>query len=135
DGKQLPELSVSLIGDFYLNTRETDLQAWAKIRASNNTADYQDFVRLYPKSLLLPDARQRIASLDQAERINIEQAEREKSRRDAERILAEQAQREAAGKAEEARNRARDQAERERQERERVTNEKVAREKAAEREK
>ena len=39
-GRQLPELWVTLRGEFYLNNRETELQAWAKIRATDDPASF-----------------------------------------------------------------------------------------------
>ena len=36
-GRQTPELSISLLGDFYFNRSETDQQAWAKLREGRAT--------------------------------------------------------------------------------------------------
>lgn len=44
EGRQLPELSLSLIGELYLNAHETDLQAWARLRSSENPADIEAFI-------------------------------------------------------------------------------------------
>jgi hypothetical protein len=63
--RQLPELSVSLLGEFYLNTRETDVQAWTKARDSNDAALLRDFLRRYPASGLVADARARLAAIEQ----------------------------------------------------------------------
>lgn len=64
EGRQLPELSLSLLGELYLNTQETDLQAWARLRSSENPADIEAFIARYPTSVLVPDARQRLTGLD-----------------------------------------------------------------------
>jgi uncharacterized caspase-like protein len=37
-GRQLPELSISMSGEFYLNNRESDTQAWVRVRQSNDVA-------------------------------------------------------------------------------------------------
>jgi uncharacterized caspase-like protein len=123
-GKQLPELSVSLLGEFYLNLRETDLQAWSKVRASADPAELRKFIRDYPKSVLVPDARQRLDAVER-ERVERERTEKERLAREAaeraetERLTREQAarekaEREQAAKAEAERQRlAREEAERE----------------------
>jgi uncharacterized caspase-like protein len=66
NGRQFPELSISMTGEFYLNTRETDLQAWARVRDSVKVADLNDFLLRYPGSILAQDARARIAILEQS---------------------------------------------------------------------
>jgi uncharacterized caspase-like protein len=122
-GRQLPELSISLVGEFYLNTRETDLQAWAKIRDSDNPGDLTDFITRYPVSVLVHDARQRLAALERADKARVER----------ERALREQVERERL----ERENLTRQQAEREQREqavRERVQREHAAREEAKRRE-
>jgi hypothetical protein len=96
-GHQLPELSISLLGEFYLNPRETDLQAWAKVRNTSDPEIFKEFVRRYPTSLLVPDARQRIEMIernlhDRRLRDDAERAERELQFR----IRAEQDRREQA---------------------------------------
>jgi uncharacterized caspase-like protein len=111
-GRQLPELAISMSGEFYLNTRETDAQAWVRVRESANLADLQDFVRQYPQSFLVADARTRIAALER------EQSVQELMRRQ----LREQAERERA----ESERRAREQAERDRRDQERMAREVAA---------
>jgi hypothetical protein len=64
NGRQFPELSISMTGEFYLNTRETDLQAWARVRDSSKIIDLNDFLTRYPGSVLAEDARARIAVLE-----------------------------------------------------------------------
>jgi len=115
-GRQLPEVSVSMSGDFYLNNRESDTQAWVRLRQTNDIAAFQEFIRQYPNSFLIADAQNRIAALER------ERNERERSAR--ERAEREQAQREEAIKAA---------AERERiaaLERERIETERLARQRA-----
>ena len=131
DGRQLPEVSVSLLGEFYLNTRETDLQAWAKIRTSSSSEAFQKFISEHPQSVLVSDARERLAAIEREERAR---AERER----AERLERERLAREQAELAERARvaalereRFAREQAERERLERERSAGEQAERERLA----
>jgi uncharacterized caspase-like protein len=81
-GRQLPELAVSLIGDFYLNTRDTDLQAWSKIRDSAEAQKFSDFIGRYPNSPLIVDARERLAAVERAERASLESAQREQAERE-----------------------------------------------------
>jgi hypothetical protein len=85
-GRQVPEVSISLHSDYYLNEQETDLQAWAKARGSNDPVRISDFIRRYPSSFYADDAKLR---LDQIER-NARQAQAERAR--AQREAALQAQ-------------------------------------------
>jgi hypothetical protein len=101
-GRQLPELSISMSGEFYLNTRDTDIQAWAKLRGSNDRRQLGDFIALYPTSPLTSDVQERLAALDRAEKLRVEEAarartEREKMEREKaerEQLIKERAQRE-----------------------------------------
>ena len=60
-GHQLPELSISLIGDFYLNNSDTDVQAWAKLRGSTDSDRLRRFISRYPGSPLATDIQDRLA--------------------------------------------------------------------------
>ena len=73
-GRQTPELSLSLLGDFYLNQQETDSDVWRRIRASDDPEAYKDFVQRYPASFFAVDARTR---LDLIERRATETKERD----------------------------------------------------------
>lgn len=140
-GRQLSELSISMFGEFYLNTHETDAQAWVKIRQSSNIADLENFIRQYPQSFLAADARSRVAVLDREEALRElqqrqlrQQAERERLER--ERLAQEQAgrervRREAFAKAEEEQRRAREKLDREIREREQTERERLERERLA----
>jgi len=89
NGRQTPELSLSLLGDFYLNQQETDSDVWRRIRASDDPADYRDFIQRYPTSFFTIDARMR---LDLIERRASEASERDRLARefaDRERALLE----------------------------------------------
>jgi hypothetical protein len=93
NGRQTPELSLSLLGDFYLNRSETDSDVWGRIRTSEDPAVYHDFIRRYPTSFFTIDARTR---LDLLERRADETRERDQLARDfaaRERALLERVER------------------------------------------
>jgi hypothetical protein len=131
-GRQLPELSISLVGEFYLNTGETDLQAWAKIRGSKNPTDLADFITRYPVSVLVHDARQRLAALESAESTRMERERQLREQAERERLVKERVAREDAKREEQKREQERQRAlaDRERIERERLAKEDAAREQA-----
>lgn len=92
-GRQTPELSLSLLGDFYLNRAETDSDVWRRIRASDDPQTYQDFIQRYPTSFFTIDARTR---LDLIERRASETQERDRLAREfaeRERALLERVER------------------------------------------
>jgi hypothetical protein len=60
NGRQTPELSLSLLGDFYLNREETDSDVWRRIRASDDPAPLNAFIQRYPTSFFTIDARTRL---------------------------------------------------------------------------
>ncbi len=94
-GRQLPELSISMSGEFYLNTRDTDVQAWAKLRGSADQRQLRNFIAVHPDSPLTSDVRERIVALERLEgeqEATRAQAERERFQR--ERLSREQAERE-----------------------------------------
>jgi uncharacterized caspase-like protein len=132
--RQRPELAISLIGEFYLSTRITDVQAWSAVRATKDPTQLWDFITQYPTSVLVADARQRLAALER-EQFEQEKAEREKTERERtarenlerERLAREQAERE---QAERGRIDA-EQAERAKAERDRIARETAERERLA----
>jgi uncharacterized caspase-like protein len=65
-GQQTPELSVSLLGDFYLNPQESDIDAWKKMGTSPSVAALQAFISKYPSSGLIDAARAQIDSIENA---------------------------------------------------------------------
>ncbi|MFA6965046.1 caspase domain-containing protein [Bosea sp. (in: a-proteobacteria)] len=50
-GQQTPELSVSLLGDFYFNRTETDLQAWSKLRDTSDAEALRGFLGQFPTAI------------------------------------------------------------------------------------
>ncbi|KRE13057.1 hypothetical protein ASE66_21595 [Bosea sp. Root483D1] len=74
-GKQTPELSLSLLGDFYLNREETDADIWKQLRSSDNPAEIKAFIQRFPTSFFAVDAKTR---LDLIERRGLASGEREK---------------------------------------------------------
>jgi uncharacterized caspase-like protein len=80
-GKQTPELSVSLLQDFYLNPRESDLDAWKKLGPSASVADLKKFMSTFPESVMVDAARARLDAIENAnerERLAREYAEKER---------------------------------------------------------
>jgi hypothetical protein len=90
-GRQLPELSISMAGEFYLNTRETDMQAWAKLRGSIDRRQLAGFMTQYPNSPLISDVQERLAALDRAEKPHLEEEARIQAER--EQMVRERSQR------------------------------------------
>ena len=98
DGRQLPEVSLSLLGEFYLNRADTDVQAWSKVRGSQDVAELRQFLARYPNSPLVADVRERIEAIERAARARLEQEqadrlERERLAQEAERLRQELAER------------------------------------------
>jgi len=87
-GAQTPELSVSLLQDFYLNPQESDIDAWKKLGPSAGAADLRRFISAFPQSVLLDAARARLDAMENAserERLAREFADKElRLRRDLE---------------------------------------------------
>jgi hypothetical protein len=59
-GRQTPELSLSLFTEFYLNPAETDVQAWTRLRESNDTDELRNFIARFPASFLEQDEQRRM---------------------------------------------------------------------------
>ena len=123
-GKQVPELSISLLSEVFLNRNETDAQVWGRVRAANDPAGVREFLDRFPNSFYAADARMRLDMLDRevrAQQLDRERTERERELRDrlasleVERLQAEMNLRAAARAAQDATERLRqEQAERER---------------------
>ena len=80
-GQQTPELSVSLLQDFYLNPQESDVDAWKKLGSSASAADLKRFISKFPESVMLDAARARLDAIENAserERLAREYAEKER---------------------------------------------------------
>jgi uncharacterized caspase-like protein len=80
-GRQTPELSVSLLQDFYLNPQESDIDAWKKMGGSASAADLKKFISAFPTSVLLDAARARLDAMENAserERLAREYADKER---------------------------------------------------------
>jgi Caspase domain len=90
-GRQFPELSISLLGEFFFNPADTDTQAWSKVRGSRDPGQLRNFLQRYPASPLATDARERLETLEHAtqERLAREKAVQERAER--ERIAQEEA--------------------------------------------
>jgi hypothetical protein len=87
-GAQTPELSVSLLQDFYLNPKESDIDAWKKLGPSAGAGDLRKFISAFPESVMLDAARARLDAMENAserERLAREYADKEvRLRRDLE---------------------------------------------------
>jgi uncharacterized caspase-like protein len=80
-GRQTPELSVSLLQDFYLNPQESDIDAWKKLGPSASVTDLQTFISKFPESVMVEAARARLDAIENAnerERLVREYAEKER---------------------------------------------------------
>jgi uncharacterized caspase-like protein len=80
-GAQTPELSVSLLQDFYLNPQESDVGAWQKLGPSANAAGLKTFISRFPTSVMVDAARARLDAIENAserERLVREYAEKER---------------------------------------------------------
>jgi Caspase domain len=66
NGRQSPELSVSLLSEYFLNQAETDRGMWARIRTSADVGPIREFLKRYPDSFYAPDAAARLELLDRA---------------------------------------------------------------------
>ncbi len=100
NGRQSPELSISMVPEYYLNQSETDQTIWARIRTNADAGTLREFLDRYPSSFYAPDAR---ALLDLLDREAREKADREAAARqrqqgesDAKRLQEEQAKSEEA---------------------------------------
>ncbi len=57
NGRQSPELSISMAPEYYLNQSETDQTIWARIRTRADAGTLHEFLDRYPSSFYAPDAR------------------------------------------------------------------------------
>jgi uncharacterized caspase-like protein len=76
-GRQLPELSISLLGEFFIKAGESDLEAWKKASLSNDEEQLKAFMKAYPESGWIDAARTRLQELADKQRFVRESAERE----------------------------------------------------------
>jgi uncharacterized caspase-like protein len=149
-GRQTPELSISLLGEFYFSRADSDVQAWAKLRGSQDKAQLGDFLSRYPSSPLAADIRERLDAIEGVERERLTRERAEQERIDRERLARQQAEQERLDRERLARQQTeqerldrerlareqteqarRDQAERQRLESERVAREQADRERLA----
>jgi hypothetical protein len=65
-GAQTPELSVSLLGDFYLNPQESDISAWQKLGPSASADGLKAFISRFPTSVMVDAARARLEAIENA---------------------------------------------------------------------
>ena len=84
--RQLPEITVSLLDNYYLNDKETDHLVWTRIRYSEDPIALKDFIARFPTSDLLPDARYRLQVLERGRKIldDAKKSNQDRSAHDAE---------------------------------------------------
>lgn len=99
-GAQTPELSVSLLGEFYLNKAETDAEAWSRVRQSADPDELRAFVKRYPASYLVDAAKAQIEAIERGRRE--EQLRAERARAEEERAARERLAAASAGEADRA---------------------------------
>jgi Caspase domain len=81
-GAQTPELSVSLLQDFYLNPQESDISAWQKLGPSASADGLKTFISRFPASVMVDAARARLEAIEHAnERERLAREYEEKERR------------------------------------------------------
>jgi uncharacterized caspase-like protein len=88
NGRQSPELSISMVPEYYLNQSETDQTIWARIRTRADYSTLKEFLSRYPDSFYAPDAR---ALMDLLEREARDKADREAAAHDLEQRESEAA--------------------------------------------
>jgi flagellar biosynthesis GTPase FlhF len=106
-GRQLPDLSMSLLGEVYLSKPDkpqitTEAEAWQKIASSADRTDFEHFVTDFPDSPFAVVAKERIRILENTHKQEVElavlQAAREQAAKEAAALQAERAAREEADK-------------------------------------
>ncbi len=80
NGAQRPEVSLSLLNDYYLNLDDSDSLAWNRIRDSSEPADFTGFIQKYPASPLVREARFRLDLFARLRRENDERVAREQEK-------------------------------------------------------
>lgn len=70
-GRQVPELSISLLSDYALNQSETDRTIWGRIRTTADPTTFREFLARFPNSFYAPDARTRLDFVERA--VNMKQ--------------------------------------------------------------
>jgi hypothetical protein len=59
-GQQSPELTISMVPEYFLNRSETDQTVWARIRSVQDPGALKEFIRRFPDSFYVPDAEARL---------------------------------------------------------------------------
>jgi Caspase domain len=80
-GAQTPELSISLLQDFYFNPQESDVDAWKKLGPSSTPRELESFIARFPASVMVDAVRARIdaiATARERERLVREFGEKER---------------------------------------------------------
>jgi len=83
NGRQSPELSISLLSEYYLNQAETDQGIWARIRGSADAATIREFIARYPNSFFASDASARLELIEGHDREKAATADLERAKQEA----------------------------------------------------
>ena len=62
NGLQSPELSISMVPEYYLNQSETDQTIWARIRTHADVPTLKEFLDRYPNSFYAPGRARALGS-------------------------------------------------------------------------
>ncbi len=87
--RQRPEVTSSLLNEFYLKLADTDSVVWTRIRDTQDPAVLANFIGKYPASPYARDAQFRLDNFEMIARLNDERARREQDRKDREQMLDE----------------------------------------------
>ena len=73
-GLQSPELSISMVPEYFMNRSETDQTVWARVRAKPDAASLKAFLERYPGSFYAPDAAARLDVIESQTRKEADKA-------------------------------------------------------------
>ncbi len=79
NGRQRPEISISLLTDFFLNPAVSDSIEWGRVRDSDNIDAFKEFIRKFPTSPFAREAQARIDLFEKILRLNEQQAKNERA--------------------------------------------------------
>ncbi len=69
-GRQRPEVSISLLNDYYLNLSDSDSLVWSRIRDASDPVEFKNFIQKYPASPFAREAQFRLELFDRIRREN-----------------------------------------------------------------
>ncbi len=87
-GRQMPEITLAMQGDYFFNGSDSHDAVWLRIRHSSDPADFRDFLARFPLSIHAPSASRRLDMLERSRREAQRRAREEQEMREAERRRA-----------------------------------------------